>query len=180
MDRKRQARTTKRRRTSTAIYSQQTTNSGINEGWPAIPRNQESESESESYVLCTKHHSCIGIPDEMIEARIMVSISWTARSAGPVSWSSRCHLMLATSCQKLPLQFSFYNLAWAITDKHPWPNTNPSHKLQTDYRKEFLLRMKDDDFFSILSFHENAIIVVSSSRSDRKVSTRIYLSHVPF
>ena len=88
--------------------------------------------------------------------------------------------MIATSCQKLSLQFSFYNLVCPITDKHPWPNTNPSHKVQKDYRKVFLLRMTDDDFFSILSVHENAIIVVSWNRSDRKVSIGIHKSYFPF
>ena len=64
--------------------------------------------------------------------------------------TSRCHLMLATSCQKLPLQFSFDKLACPITDK---PNTNPFHKLQKDYREAFLLRARQitDCFPSVLS-----------------------------
>jgi hypothetical protein len=74
--------------------------------------------------------------------------------------TSHCHWMLATSCQKLPLQFSFDNLGCPITDKHPWPNTNPSHKLQKDYRKVLLLRMTDHDAMdvrTIFSVNEDAV-----------------------
>ncbi len=64
-----------------------------------VTRRIDGHHDTSTNDMCsvTKHHFLIGIPDEMIETRIMVSISWTVRSPGPVMRTSYRHLMFETS-----------------------------------------------------------------------------------
>ena len=129
----------------------------------------------------TKHHSLIGMPDVLIEARIMVSSSCTALSAGPTLMSaSSCYLKPAASCQELPLQFGFKEFAGPITDHNSRPHTHPSHKLQKYYREMCNIRLTDNDLFVILPVNEDRIIVKASSGSNCKFSTRLHVDHFPF
>ena len=129
----------------------------------------------------TKHHSLIGMPDVIIQARIMVSSSCTALSAGPTLMSaSSCYLKPAASCQELPLQFGFMEFAGPITDHNSRPHTHPSHKLQKYYREMCNIRLTDNDLFVILPVNEDRIIVKASSGSNCKFSTRLHVDHFPF
>ena len=129
----------------------------------------------------TKHHSLIGMPDVIIQTRIMVSSSCTTLSPDPTLMSaSNCYLKPAASCQELPLQFGFLEFAGPITDHNSRSHTHPSHKLQKYYREMCNIRLTDNDLFVILPVNEDRIIVKASSGSNCKFPTRLHVDHFPF
>ncbi len=101
-----------------------------------------------------------------------------AQTAHPRDELPVLSLDVATSCQKLSQQFSFSNLAWPITDKNPWPNTNPSHKLQKDYGRCLFFAWQITNFSP--SFLSTKTLSKWSPRTDLTENLPLCIRHLPF